>query len=120
MRVRGRHDTPGNLFTHLGRKRLPCGIYNVYLAMFTEFVGGNVHLDGFGCLYPIRNALYYINSRKIHPNGHFPPTNSLNITRWTLCFPQGRRCLPRSANGIPGVHNGSAYGWESVRKTRTT
>ena len=38
--------TSGNPFAYLGRKGLPCGKH-VYLVMFTEFFGGNVHLDGF-------------------------------------------------------------------------
>ena len=32
--------TPGNPFAYLGRKRLPCGKYNVYLVMFADFFGG--------------------------------------------------------------------------------
>ena len=35
-----RDITPGNPFAQLGRIRLPCGKYNVYLVIFTEFFVG--------------------------------------------------------------------------------
>ena len=61
------------------------------------------------CLYPIRNTILYMFISKIHPNGNFPPTNSVNITSYTLYSPQGRRFLSRWANELPGVKGVFVY-----------